>query len=110
MAKRYPLKITVIKKLSAKEVYGHALLEVTDDFPAYCDRLDAGKEFIVEESGAMPSGCGITGGASGSATRPCLRASLRARSSCLRISRARLAAEYRGRAMRDPPFPLSSHG
>jgi len=56
MAKRHPLKITVIKKLSAKEVYGHALLEVTDDFPAYCDRLDVGKEFTVEESGAMPLG------------------------------------------------------
>jgi len=56
MAKRYPLKITVIKKLSAKEVYGHALSEVTDDFPDYCDRLDVGKEFIVDESGAMPWG------------------------------------------------------
>jgi uncharacterized repeat protein (TIGR04076 family) len=56
MAKRYPLKITVIKKLSAKEVYGYSLPEVADDFLAYCDRLEVGKEFVVEESGAMPSG------------------------------------------------------
>ena len=50
MAKRHPLKITVIKKLSAKEVYGKPLPKVADDFPAYCDRLEVGKEFIVEES------------------------------------------------------------
>jgi hypothetical protein len=34
MAKRYPVKITVIKKLSAKEVYGHSLPDVADDFSA----------------------------------------------------------------------------
>ena len=56
MAKRHPLRITVIKKLSAKEVYGKPLAEVTDDFPAYCDRLEVGKEFMVDESGAMPAG------------------------------------------------------
>jgi len=56
MAKRHPLKITVIKKLSAKEIYGKPLAEVTDDFPAYCDRLEVGKEFVVDESGAMPAG------------------------------------------------------
>jgi uncharacterized repeat protein (TIGR04076 family) len=56
MARRYPVKITVIKKLSAKEIYGHSLPEVADDFPATCDRLDVGKEFMVEESGAMPPG------------------------------------------------------
>ena len=42
MARRYPVKITVIKKLSAKEVYGHSLPDVADDFPAYCDRLEVG--------------------------------------------------------------------
>ena len=56
MAKRYLVKITVIKKLSAKEVYGNPLPDVADDVSAYCDRLEVGKEFIVEESGAMPSG------------------------------------------------------
>jgi len=56
MAKRHPLKITVLKKLSAKEVYGKPLPEVAEDMSAYCDRLEVGQEFIVEESGAMPAG------------------------------------------------------
>ena len=55
MAKQ-PLKITVLKKLSSKEVYGHPLPEVAEDMSPYCDRLEVGQEFIVEESGAMPSG------------------------------------------------------
>ncbi len=54
MAKQ-PLKITVLKKLSSKEVYGHPLPEVAEDMSPYCDRLEVGQEFIVEESGAMPS-------------------------------------------------------
>ena len=56
MAKRYPLKITVLKKLSSEEIYGHRLPEVVETVPAYCDRLEVGQEFVVEESGAMPSG------------------------------------------------------
>jgi len=56
MAKRYPLKITVLKKLSSKEVYGQPLSEVAEDMSPYCDRLEVGQAFIVEESGAMPSG------------------------------------------------------
>lgn len=56
MAKRYALKITVVKKLSTKEVYGKRPSELADNFSAYCDRLELGNEFIVEESGAMPSG------------------------------------------------------
>ena len=56
MAKRYPLKITVLKKLSAKEVYGQPIPVVAEDMSPYCDRLEVGQEFIVEESGAMPSG------------------------------------------------------
>jgi uncharacterized repeat protein (TIGR04076 family) len=56
MAKRHPLKITVIKKLSSKEVYGHSLPEVSETMAAYCDRLEAGQEFRVDESGAMPAG------------------------------------------------------
>jgi hypothetical protein len=38
MAKRHPLKITVIKRLSSKEVYGHPLPEVSETMTAYCDR------------------------------------------------------------------------
>ena len=56
MAQRHPLKITVIKKLSSKEVYGHSLPEVSETMAAYCDRLEAGQEFRVDESGAMPVG------------------------------------------------------
>jgi uncharacterized repeat protein (TIGR04076 family) len=56
MAKRYPLKITVIKKLSSKEIYGETLPGMSEEMAAYCDRLDLGKEFVVDESGAMPSG------------------------------------------------------
>ena len=56
MAKRHKVKITVIKKLSSKEVYGQSLPEVPEDMSAYCDRLEVGQEFIVDESGAMPPG------------------------------------------------------
>jgi len=56
MAKTYPLKITVIKKLSSKEIYGQPLLEVGEEMTPYCNRLEVGQEFVVEESGAIPSG------------------------------------------------------
>ena len=56
MAEKHALKITVIKKLSAKEVYGGPLPEVSETLAAYCDRLQVGQEFRVDESGAMPSG------------------------------------------------------
>jgi len=56
MAKRNPLKITVLKKLSSKEVYGQPLPEVAEDMSLYCDRHELGQEFIVEESGTMPAG------------------------------------------------------
>ena len=56
MAKRHPLKITVLKKLSAQEVYGHPLPDVDESMAAYCDRLEVGQEFTVDETGAMPAG------------------------------------------------------
>jgi uncharacterized repeat protein (TIGR04076 family) len=56
MPKRHPLKITVLQKLSAKEVYGKPLPEVAEDVTPYCDRLEVGQEFRVDESGAMPAG------------------------------------------------------
>lgn len=55
MGPRYKQKITVIKKLSAKEVYGKPLPEVTEDLPLYCDRFQEGQEFIVNESGDKPA-------------------------------------------------------
>jgi uncharacterized repeat protein (TIGR04076 family) len=56
MAKKHPLKITVLKKLSAKEVYGKPLPDLAETMAPYCDRLEVGQEFTVEESGAMPAG------------------------------------------------------
>jgi len=56
MAKRHRVKITVLKKLSSKEVYGGPLPEVGEDMAPYCDRLQVGQEFIMDESGAMPPG------------------------------------------------------
>ncbi len=56
MAKRYPLKITVLKKMSAKEVYGKPLPDVSEEMTPLCDRLEVGQEFRVDESGAMPAG------------------------------------------------------
>ena len=56
MANRYSVKITVLKKLSAKEVYGHSLPDVAETMTPYCDRLEEGQEFVVEESGAIPLG------------------------------------------------------
>ena len=54
MAKRYPLKITVLKQLSSEELYGQFLPEVAEDISTYCDRLEVGREFIVEKSGRCP--------------------------------------------------------
>jgi len=53
---KWPLRITVLKKLSAREVFGRPLPEVSDDLPAYCEKLQEGQEFIVDESGVMPAG------------------------------------------------------
>jgi uncharacterized repeat protein (TIGR04076 family) len=56
MAMRHRVKISVIRKLSSQEVYGGALPEVGADMAPYCDRLQVGQEFTVDESGAMPAG------------------------------------------------------
>ncbi len=56
MAKRHALKITVMKKLSAKDVFGAPLPDMSDTFVPYCERLKEGQEFNVDEGGQMPSG------------------------------------------------------
>ena len=56
MANRHRVRITVLKKLSSKEVYGGPLPEVGEDMAPYGDRLQISQEFIVDESGAMPPG------------------------------------------------------
>jgi uncharacterized repeat protein (TIGR04076 family) len=52
---RTKLKITVVKKLSAEDIYGKNL-PVTPKYPHLCDRLTEGQEFIVRDTGAMPEG------------------------------------------------------
>ncbi len=54
--KRHKVKITVLKKLNAQEVYGKPLPDVSPDMAPYCDKLQLGQEFIVEEAGNMPAG------------------------------------------------------
>jgi len=56
MAEKHALKVTVLKKLSARELFGGPLPGTLETAPAYCERLQVGQEFKVEESGAMPSG------------------------------------------------------
>ncbi|MGD8506527.1 MAG: TIGR04076 family protein [Candidatus Bathyarchaeota archaeon] len=54
MVKRGRVKITVLKKLSTKEIFG--------DNPPFgesseaCRQFDVGQEFIVSEDGGMPEG------------------------------------------------------
>jgi uncharacterized repeat protein (TIGR04076 family) len=50
------LKITVMKKLSWKEMFPEQLPHVPEEVTEYCNRLDEGSEFIVEEDGKMPEG------------------------------------------------------
>ena len=53
---RRKLRITVLKKLSSEEIYGRTLPEVSEDLTPYCNQLEVGQEFIVDETGRMPSG------------------------------------------------------
>lgn len=55
MAIRHRVKITVLKKISSTEVYGEPLPGVGEVAP-HCDRLQVSQEFMIDESGAMPSG------------------------------------------------------
>jgi len=54
MTKRHRVKITVLKKLSAEEVYGGSVPEVVEEMTPYCDRLQEGHEFATDEAGASP--------------------------------------------------------
>ena len=53
---RHSLKITVLKKLCSKDIYGHRLPEVSKDLSSYCNQLKVGQNFIVDKKGRMPSG------------------------------------------------------
>jgi uncharacterized repeat protein (TIGR04076 family) len=56
MAERYSLRITVLRKLSAIDVFGKLLPEVAETLAVTCDRLQEGQVFVVDKSGAMPAG------------------------------------------------------
>ncbi len=56
MNKRNPLKITVIRKMDAKEIFGETLREIVNEGNDVCRRTKVGQEFIVREDGLMPSG------------------------------------------------------
>jgi len=55
LAFRRRLKITVLKKLSSSDIF-KGKLPVNPKYGPVCDRLEEGREFIVEDSGAMPEG------------------------------------------------------
>jgi len=55
LAYRKKVKITVLKKLNGEDIYGKEL-PITPKYPLVCDRIDEGKEFIVEDTGKMPEG------------------------------------------------------
>jgi uncharacterized repeat protein (TIGR04076 family) len=56
MNKRMPLKITVMRKMNAQEVFGEKLSEIVNEGHHACRRTKVGQEFIVREDGLMPSG------------------------------------------------------
>lgn len=52
----HPLKITVIKKLSSKDIYGETLPGVSENVIPYCENMEVGQEFIVDEAENKPAG------------------------------------------------------
>lgn len=53
---RARLKITVIRKLSWKEMFSEQLPHVSKNVADYCGLWEEGREFTVEEDGKMPEG------------------------------------------------------
>jgi len=54
MYKRYAQKITVIKTMSALDVYGKELPELGEDVSPYCHRFKVGQEFIIDGNAQKP--------------------------------------------------------
>jgi len=55
VAGRNKIKITVVKKLNYKDMFGDNL-PVTSTAPLECDKLEVGQEFVSDEAGSCPSG------------------------------------------------------
>jgi uncharacterized repeat protein (TIGR04076 family) len=56
MSQRKPVKITVMRKMNAKEVFGERVSEIVSKGHHACRRTRVGQEFIVREDGLMPAG------------------------------------------------------
>lgn len=56
MADRSKVKITVVKKLDTKDVFGDQMPETSDAFQGTtCTLWEEGRKFIVHEDGRMPT-------------------------------------------------------
>jgi len=56
MADKSKVKITVVKKMDTKDVFGGRIPEgASDDLQTTCGLWEEGREFIVQEDGKMPS-------------------------------------------------------
>jgi len=55
MLEQYDVKITVVKKLSTKDVFGSSPPGISNDVEAVCPRFKEGDTFIAEK-GACPQG------------------------------------------------------
>lgn len=57
MAGPHKVKITVVEKLSTKDIYGdNRETETAENFTTLCPKLEKGQVFIVEANGNMPEG------------------------------------------------------
>lgn len=56
MKDRYRVKIKVLKKLTAEQIYGSRPDDVAPYFDCYCPKIPEDHEYMVEENGSMPEG------------------------------------------------------
>jgi uncharacterized repeat protein (TIGR04076 family) len=56
MNKRWSVKSTVMKKMTAQEIFGEKVPEIVEEGHHICRRTKVGMEFIVKEEGLMPQG------------------------------------------------------
>jgi uncharacterized repeat protein (TIGR04076 family) len=56
MKQRSQLKISVMRKMHAREVFGEKFAEIVNKGHCACARTKVGQEFIVQEDGLMPQG------------------------------------------------------
>jgi len=54
--KRMKVKVTVVKNLGRRAIFGKELPEVADGVEDVCVELTEGQEFMVQENGKIPEG------------------------------------------------------